>query len=424
MIRPSRSRGVNGMARKDDLIVGLDIGTTKICAIVAECGEKGANIIGIGTHPSRGLRKGVVVDIDATVDSIKRAVEEAELMADCEISSVYAGIAGGHIEGFNSHGIVAVKDREVSKNDVRRVIDAAKAVAIPMDREVIHVIPQEFIIDDQDGIREPLGMSGVRLEAKIHIVTAAVTSAQNIVKCANQAGLNVVDIVLEPLASAEAVLAGDERDLGVCLIDIGGGTTDLAVFADGSIKHTSVMGLGGYHITNDIAVGLRTPFEEAERIKKRFGVASARYLGSDDVITVPSVGGRRPREVSRKILCEIIEPRVDEVLSLARQELVKAGLDDRIPSGVVLTGGCAALSGITELAEEIFESPVRSGTPTRVGGLQDVVRSPIYATGVGLVLYGISQRCGSATSRFRIRDDSIFRRVRQRMRDWFYGELD
>ncbi len=412
------------MARKDDLIVGLDIGTTKICAIVAERAENGADVVGIGTHPSKGLRKGVVVDIDATVDSIKQAVEEAELMADCEISSVYAGIAGGHIEGFNSHGIVAVKDREVGSNDVRRVIDAAKAVAIPMDREVIHVIPQEFIIDDQDGIREPLGMSGVRLEAKIHIVTAAVTSAQNIVKCANKAGLNVVDIVLEPLASAEAVLAGDERDLGVCLIDIGGGTTDLAVFADGSIKHTSVLGLGGYHITNDIAVGLRTPFEEAERIKKRFGVASARYLGNDDVITVPSVGGRRPREVSRKILCEVIEPRIDEVLSLARQELVKAGLDDRIPSGVVLTGGCSALNGIAELAEEIFESPVRSGTPTRVGGLQDVVRSPMYATGVGLVLYGFSQSSSRGTSRFRIRDDSIFRRVRQRMRDWFYGEFE
>jgi cell division protein FtsA len=412
------------MARKDDLIVGLDIGTTKICAIVAERAENGADVVGIGTHPSKGLRKGVVVDIDATVDSIKQAVEEAELMADCEISSVYAGIAGGHIEGFNSHGIVAVKDREVGSNDVRRVIDAAKAVAIPMDREVIHVIPQEFIIDDQDGIREPLGMSGVRLEAKIHIVTAAVTSAQNIVKCANKAGLNVVDIVLEPLASAEAVLAGDERDLGVCLIDIGGGTTDLAVFADGSIKHTSVLGLGGYHITNDIAVGLRTPFEEAERIKKRFGVASARYLGNDDVITVPSVGGRRPREVSRKILCEVIEPRIDEVLSLARQELVKAGLDDRIPSGVVLTGGCSALNGIAELAEEIFESPVRSGTPTRVGGLQDVVRSPMYATGVGLVLYGFSQSSSRGTSRFRIRDDSIFRRVKQRMRDWFYGEFE
>ncbi len=412
------------MSRKDELIVGLDIGTTKICAIVAERTEHGADVIGIGTHPSRGLRKGVVVDIDATVESIKRAVEEAELMADCEITSVYAGIAGGHINGFNSHGIVAVKDREVGENDVRRVIDAAKAVAIPMDREVIHVIPQEYVIDDQDGIREPLGMSGVRLEAKIHIVTAAVTSAQNIVKCANKAGLNVVDIVLEPLASAEAVLADDERDLGVCLIDIGGGTTDIAVFADGSIKNTSVLGLGGYHVTNDIAVGLRTPFDEAERIKKRFGSASARFLGSDDVITVPSVGGRRPREVSRKILCEIIEPRVDEVLSLARQELVKAGLDERIPSGVVLTGGCSALDGIGELTEEIFEAPVRRGLPTRVGGLQDVVHGPMYATGVGLVLYGASQGRGRPNSRFRIRDDSIFRRVKQRMRDWFYGDLD
>jgi cell division protein FtsA len=412
------------MGRKEELIVGLDIGTTKICAVVAEPTEGGVDVIGIGTHPSRGLRKGVVVDIDATVDSIKHAVEEAELMADCEITSVYAGIAGGHIEGFNSHGIVAVKDREVSEYDVRRVIDAAKAVAIPMDREVIHVIPQEYIIDDQDGIREPLGMSGVRLEAKIHIVTAAVTSAQNIVKCANKAGLNVVDIVLEPLASAEAVLADDERDLGVCLIDIGGGTTDIAVFADGAIKHTCVLGLGGYHVTNDIAVGLRTPFEEAERIKKRFGAASARLLGSDDVITVPSVGGRRPREVSRKILCEIIEPRIDEILTLSRQEIVKAGLEDKIPSGLVLTGGCAALAGIGDLAEEIFEAPVRIGQPWRVGGLQDVVKSPMYATGVGLVLYGQAQAQGRGVSRFRIRDESIFRRVRQRMRDWFYGEFD
>ena len=412
------------MARKDDPIVGLDIGTTKICAVVADCTESGVDIIGIGTHPSRGLRKGVVVDIDATVNSIKSAVEEAELMADCEITSVYAGIAGGHIRGFNSHGIVAVKDREVSENDVRRVIDAAKAVAIPMDREVIHVLPQEFIIDDQDGIHEPLGMSGVRLEAKIHIVTAAVTSAQNIVKCANKAGLNVVDIVLEPLASSEAVLASDERDLGVCLIDIGGGTTDIAVFAEGSIKQTSVLGLGGSHVTNDIAIGLRTPFDEAERIKKKFGLAAARFLGSDDVINVPSVGGRRPREISRKILCEIIEARVDEILSLAQQELVKAGLQDRIPSGVVLTGGCSALEGLSELAEEIFEAPVRRGTPSHIGGLQDVVRSPMYATGVGLVLYGNHQTNSRTHSRFRIRDESIFRRVKQRMREWFYGELE
>jgi cell division protein FtsA len=406
------------MSKREDLIVGLDIGTTKVCVIVAAPSGDSIDIIGIGTHPSRGLRKGVVVDIDATVHSIKQAVEEAELMADCEISSVYAGIAGSHIRAFNSHGVVAVKDREVAPGDVKRVIDAAKAVSIPMDREVIHVIPQEFIIDDQDGIREPLGMSGVRLEAKIHIVTAAVTSAQNIVKCANKAGLNVMDIVLEPLASAEACLAEDERDLGVCLIDIGGGTTDVAVYSEGSIKHTSVLGLGGAHVSNDIAVGLRTPFDEAERVKKKFGVAAARFLGSDDVISVPSVGGRRPREVSRKLLCEIIEPRVDEILSLARQSLVKEGLEDKIPSGVVLTGGCSALEGVPDLAEEIFETPVRIGIPCRVGGLQDVVRGPMYATGVGLVLFGASQ--DRENTRFRIRDESIFGRVKQRMRDWFF----
>jgi cell division protein FtsA len=410
------------MARKDDLIVGLDIGTTKICAIVAERTENGVDIIGTGTHISKGLRKGVVIDIDATVQSIKMAVEEAEMMADCEIASVYVGIAGGHIRGFNSHGVVALKDHEVRQSDIRRVIDAAKAVAIPMDREVIHVIPQEFVIDDQDGIREPLGMSGVRLESKIHIVTAAVTSAQNIVKSCNKAGLNVIDIVLEPLASAQAVLADDERSLGVCMIDIGGGTTDIAVFADGSIKNTSVLGLGGYHLTNDIAVGLRTPFDEAERIKKTFGVASARYLASDDVLTVPSVGGRRPREVSRKILCEIIEPRAEEILSLARQEIVRSGLADRIPSGLVLTGGASALAGIGELAEEIFEAPVRLGSPINVGGLLDIVNNPMYATGVGLVNYGFSQE-SSRFRGFRIRDESIFGRVKQRMRDWFYTEF-
>ena len=407
------------MAGKDDLIVGLDIGTTKVCAVVAERTDTGMDVVGIGTHPSRGLRKGVVVDIDATVQSIKHAIEEAELMADCEITSVYAGIAGGHIRGMNSTGVVAVKDQEVREGDLNRVIDAAKAVAIPMDREVLHVIPQEYIIDDQDGIREPLGMCGVRLEAKIHIVTAAVTSAQNIVKCANKAGLNVIDIVLEPLASAEAVLADDERDLGVCLIDIGGGTTDIAVFADGSIKHTSVLGLGGYHISNDIAVGLRTPFDEAERIKKKFGVASARYLGSDDVISVPSVGGRKPRDVSRKILCEIIEPRAEEILSLARQEVVKAGLDGCIPSGVVLTGGASSLDGMVELAEEIFEAPVRRGTPMHVGGLQDVVRSPMYATGVGLVAFGLTR--DTAKSGFPIRGGSKFKPVLKRMRSWFHG---
>ncbi len=412
------------MARKDDLLVGLDIGTTKICAVVAERTENGVDIVGIGTHKSVGLRKGVVIDIDATVHSIKMAIEEAEMMADCEISSVYAGIAGGHIRALNSHGVVAVKDREVRKSDIKRVIDAAKAVAIPMDREVIHVIPQEFIIDEQDGIREPLGMSGVRLEAKIHIVTAAVTSAQNIVKCCNKAGLNVIDIVLEPLASAQAVLAADERDLGVCMIDIGGGTTDIAVFEHGSIKNTAVLGLGGYHLTNDIAVGLRTPFDEAERIKKKFGVASSRFLGSDDVLTVPSVGGRLPREVSRKILCEIIEPRAEEILSLARQEILRAGLVDRIPSGVVLTGGASALAGISELAEEVFEAPVRNGIPANVGGLRTVVMDPMYSTGVGLVLFGFSQQRSSQSRGFRIRDDSIFGRVKRRMRDWFYTDFN
>lgn len=412
------------MSKREELIVGLDIGTTKICVIVAQRTENGVDVVGIGTHPSRGLRKGVVVDIDATVNSIKMAVEEAELMADYEISSVYAGIAGGHIDGFNSHGVVAVKDREVSDGDIRRVIDAAKAVAIPMDREVIHVIAQEFIIDEQDGIREPLGMSGVRLEAKIHIVTAAVTSAQNIVKCANKAGLNVMDIVLEPLASAEACLAEDERDLGVCLIDIGGGTTDIAVFEDGSIKHTSVLGVGGFHISNDIAVGLRTPFDEAERIKKKFGVAAARFLPGDDILSVPSVGGRRPRQMSRKMLCEIIEPRVDEILTLARQELAKEGLEGRYPSGIVLTGGASSLEGIGELAEEVFEAPVRLGIPTHVGGLQDVVRGPMYSTGVGLALIGAAEDLGRPQSRFRIRDESIFGRVRQRMRDWFFTDSE
>lgn len=412
------------MSRSEDLIVGLDIGTTKICAVVGVRSEKGVDIIGIGMHPSRGLRKGVVVDIDATVESIKAAVEEAELMADCEISSVYVGIAGGHIRGFNSHGVVAVKDGEVSESDVKRVIDAAKAVAIPMDREVIHVLPQEFIIDDQDGIREPLGMSGIRLEGKIHIVTAAVTSAQNLVKCANRAGLNVIDIVLEPLASAEAVLTRDERNLGVCLIDIGGGTTDIAVFGDGSIKHTSVLSIGGYHITNDIAIGLRTPFDEAERIKKKYGVAAARFLPTDDYIAVPSVGGRQPHEISRKFLCEIIEPRLEEILSLARRELVSAGLQGKIPSGVAITGGSAELEGITELAEEVFEAPVRCGVPSNIGGLQDVVRSPMYATGVGLVLFGFHQNQNRGQKHFRIRDESIFGRVKQRMRDWFYGEFE
>lgn len=405
------------MGKGDNLVVGLDIGTTKVCAIVGETFEDGLSIIGIGSNPSRGLRKGVVVNIESTVESIRRAVEEAELMANCEISSVYAGIAGGHIKSFNSHGMVAVKDREITEYDVRRVIDAAQAVAIPMDREVIHSLPQEFIIDDQDGIREPIGMSGVRLEARVHIVTGAVTSAQNIVKCANRAGLNVADIVLEPLASSVAVLSEDEKELGVALIDIGGGTTDLALFCDGSMKHSYVLALGGDHITSDIAVGLRTPASEAERIKKNFGSAFSRSCAAEEQIHVPSVGGRQPRELSRKILADIIEPRMEEIFSLVRREIVRAGLERCIPAGIVLTGGTSLLEGVPDLAEEVFELPSRQGIPENVGGLQEIVGNPMYATGVGLVLYGKHER---STNRFRIRDQkNLFGKVKLRMEEWF-----
>jgi cell division protein FtsA len=409
------------MSRNEELIVGLDIGTTKICAVVAEASGESIDLVGIGSHPSRGLRKGVVIDIEATVDSIRKAVDEAELMAGCEINSVFAGIAGGHIEAKNEIGMVAIKDREVRPNDVRRVIEQAQAIAIPADREVIHVIPQEYEIDGQDGIKHPVGMSGVRLVAHVHIVTAAVTSAQNIVKCCNRAGLNVIDIVLEPLASSEAVLAPDESELGVALIDMGGGTTDLAVFQDGSIKHSAVLSLGGYHLTNDAAVGLRTPFDQAERVKRRYGCAAPRFLASDAILVVPSLGGRAPREISRKQLAEFLEPRAEEILSLVRAELERAAFLDRIPSGVVLTGGSAALEGLPELAEEIFHLPVRRGTPRGIGGLADRVQGPEFATGVGLALWG-SKR--AERPRFRIYDGSAFRKVRARMREWFAGELE
>ncbi len=408
------------MGRHDELIVGLDIGTTKICAVVAEATAENVDIIGIGSHPSRGLRKGVVVDIDATVDSIRKAVDEAELMAGCEINAVYAGIAGGHIDARNEIGMVAIKDREVKQSDVKRVIDQAQAIAIPADREVIHVIPQEYEIDGQDGIKHPVGMSGVRLISRVHIVTAAVTSAQNVIKCCNKAGLNVIDIVLEPLASSKAVLAPDETELGVALIDLGGGTTDLAVFQSGSIKHSAVLSLGGYHLTNDAAVGLRTPFDQAERLKRRFGCAAARYMPREELLVVPGVGGRPPREVSRKTLAEFLEPRVEEILTLVHEQLGRAGYLGRIPSGIVCTGGSSALEGLPELAEEIFELPVRRGIPRGIGGLADRVRGPEFATGVGLAMWGSKRR---ARPRFRIYDGSSFRKVRARMRDWLYGEL-
>jgi cell division protein FtsA len=404
--------------RRENLIVGLDIGTTKICAIVGNVTEDGVDIVGIGTSPSRGLRKGVVINIETTVASIKKAIEEAELMAGCEIKSVYAGIAGGHIRGFNSQGVIAIKNREVSPDDVRRVIDAAKAIAIPMDREVIHILPQEFIIDDQDGIREPLGMSGVRLEARVHIVTGAVASAQNIIKSCNRAGLDVADIVLEQLASSEAVISPEEKEIGVALVDIGGGTTDIAIFVDGAIKHTSVLSLGGNHLTNDIAVGLRTPMAEAERIKQKYGCCCTSLVGKEETIEVPSVGGRKPRVLSRQLLAEILEPRVEEIYTLVNREIVKSGFEDQIASGVVITGGTSILEGMPELAEQIFNLPVRRGLPREIGGLIDVVNSPVYATGVGLVVYG-SKNQGIREFPTVQSDDNAFRRVTRRMKEWF-----
>jgi cell division protein FtsA len=401
--------------KSGELIVGLDIGTTKICAIVGELTDSGIDIIGIGTHPSKGLRKGVVVNIEATVASIRRSIEEAELMAGCEIAHVYTGIAGGHIKGFNSQGIVAVKDKEVREADIARVIDAAKAVAIPLDREVIHVLPQEYIIDDQGGIKEPLGMSGVRLEAKVHIVTGAVSSAQNIVKCANRTGLNVSDIVLQPLASAEAVLSDDEKELGVCLVDIGGGTTDIVVFSGGSIVHTAVIALGGNNLTSDIAIGLRTPAHEAERLKQKHGCALASMVAKDETIEVPSVGGRHPRVLGRQILCEILEPRVEEIFQLVQREVQKCGYEDLLASGVVITGGSTLLAGMPELAEEVLALPVRRGMPRGIGGLVDVVKSPMYATGVGLVIYGAKHQDRRI---FRIREENVYRKVKGRMREW------
>lgn len=405
--------------KKDNLIVGLDIGTTKICCIVGNQTDEGLEVVGIGTSPSKGLRKGVVINIESTVDAIQKAIREAELMAGCEIKSVFAGIAGGHIKGLNSQGVIAIKNREVTPDDLQRVIDAAKAIAIPMDREVLHILPQEFIIDDQDGIREPLGMSGVRLEAKVHIVTGAVASAQNIIKCCNRAGVDVADIVLEQLASSEAVLSPDEKELGVALVDLGGGTSDIAIFSEGAIKHTSVLSIGGDHLTNDIAVGLRTPMAEAEKIKQAYGCCLTSMVGKDETIEVPSVGGREPRVLSRQLLAEILEPRVEEVFSLVNREIIKSGYEELIASGVVITGGSAILPGMPELAEQVFNLPVRRGNPRDIGGLIDVVNSPIYATGVGLVKYG-SQNTQSQN--FRIGEANVFERVARRMKDWF-GEF-
>ncbi len=408
------------MQTQENIIVGLDIGTTKICAIVGEKNGSDISIIGVGTHPSVGLRKGVVVNIDSTVESIKKAVEEAELMAGVEISSVYTGIAGGHITGFNSHGIIAIKGGEINESDVDRVIEAARAVAIPMDREVIHVLPQEFIVDGQTGIQNPIGMAGVRLEAKIHIVTGAVTSAHNIVKCANQAGLDVCDIVLESLASCEAVLSNEEKELGTALIDIGGGTTDLAIFAGNNIRHTWVLALGGENLTKDIAVGLRSPVADAEDIKVNSGTCLLTKESAKEVIQVPGMGGKSPRKLSKQILCEILEPRVEEMFELVRREILKAGMESVITSGVVVTGGTSQLNGLTEVAESVFNLPTRLGKPMGITGLVDVVNNPRFATGVGLVLHGAKNE---NEQKFRIRDGNIFNRVMGRMKKWFSDVL-
>ena len=403
------------MGKKHTIVVGLDIGTSKVCAVVGEMTDQGVEIIGIGSHACQGLRKGVVVNIESTVNSIKKAVEEAELMAGCEIHTVLTGLSGNHVKGFNSHGIVAVKHKEVCQRDLERVMDAAKAVALPTDREVLQVLPQDYIIDDQDGIKEPLGMSGVRLEAKVHIVTSALTSAQNIVKCCNRAGLSVAEIVLMPLASAEAVLKVEERELGVALVDIGSGTADIAVFHDGAVRHSAVLGIGGNHLTNDIAAGLRTPTADAERIKRRYGFAKASMATGTERVEVPSVAGKAAGSVSRQILCEIIEPRMEEIFLLVQREIAKSGHESSLASGIVMTGGAMLLPGAVEMAEQLLGLPVRLGTPTHVAGLVDVISTPVYAAGVGLVLYGMKRQDRVF---LRFRDDKILAKVKHRMSDW------
>lgn len=382
------------MAKKSDrnLIVGLDIGTSKVACIVGEINPEGdIEVVGIGTHPSRGLKKGVVVNLETTVQSIQRALDEAELMASCRINTVYAGIAGSHILSMNSHGIVAIKDKEVTQGDIDRVIDSARAVAIPADQKILHILPQEYVIDRQEGIKEPVGMSGIRLEARVHIVTGAVSAAQNIVKCIRRCGLEVEDIILEQLASSAAVLTDDEKELGVCLVDIGGGTTDIAVFTDGAIRHTSVIPIAGDQVTNDIAVALRTPTQFAEEIKIKHACALTQLASLDDLIEVPSLGERPIRQISRLNLAEIVEPRYEELLLLVQAELRRSGFEDLIAAGIVLSGGSSRVEGLVDLAEEIFHVPVRIGIPQAITGLKEVIRNPAYATGAGLLLFGRQQ---------------------------------
>jgi len=413
------------MAKRDDekLIVGLDIGTSKVLAIVGEITTSGEiEIIGVGHHPSRGMKKGVVVNIESTVQSIQRAVEEAELMAGCQIHSVYTGIAGSHIRSTNSHGNVAIRDKEVSEFDVQRVIESASAMAIPADQKVLHVLPQEYIIDGQEGIREPIGMSGVRLESRVHIVTGAVSAVQNIVKCVRRCGLEVDDIILEQLASSTSVLTEDEKELGVCLVDIGGGTTDISVYTEGAIRHTAVIPIAGDQVTNDIAVALRTPTPNAEDIKKKFGCALTQLAAREETIEVPSVGDRPPRKLTRQTLAEVVEPRIEELYGLVQAELRRSGFEDVIGSGIVITGGSAKMEGMIDLAEEVFHMPVRLGIPQYVGGLKGVIQNPIFATGVGLVLHGAKFRNGGAYSRV-VHDAKGVKGVVGRMKSWFQGNF-
>ena len=405
----------------ENMIVGLDIGTSKVVAIVGKRKMDGTiEVVGIGSHPSRGLKRGVVVNIETTVQAIQRAVEEAELMAGCRIHSVYAGIAGSHIKSLNSHGIVAIRDREVTQADIDRVIDAAQAVAIPADQKILHILPQEFVIDSQEGIKEPMGMSGVRLEAKVHLVTCAVNAAQNIEKCVKRCGLEVDDIILEQLASSHAILTEDEKELGVCVVDIGGGTTDIAVFTGGAIRHTAVIPIAGDQVTNDIAMALRTPTQNAEEIKIKYACALTQLAGADETSKVPSVGDRAPRDLSRQALAEVVEPRYEELFTLVQSELRRSGFEDLIPAGIVITGGSSTMEGVVELAEEIFHMPVRLACPQAVSGMTEVVNNPIYATGVGLLIHGFRQMDLGRAPVLKGEDaPSLF----ERMKAWFTGHF-
>jgi cell division protein FtsA len=412
-----KTMALSGRKESKNLIVGLDIGTSKIAAIVAEMKpEGGFEVIGMGSSPSRGLKKGVVVNIESTVNAIQRALEEAELMADCKIRDVWTGIAGSHIRSFNSHGMVAIKDREVAQSDVDRVVETAKAIPIPTDQQILHVLNQEFVIDGQEDVREPLGMSGVRLEVKVHIVTGAVSAAQNIMKCVRRCGLEVNDLILQPLASAMAVLSEDEKDLGVCLVDIGGGTSDIAVFTQGAIRHTAVIPIAGDQITNDIAMALRTPTKEAEEIKRRYGCALRELADQQEMVEVPGVGERGSKKMSRQTLAEVIEPRVEELYSLVQAELRRSGFEELLSSGIVITGGSAAMQGMVELGEEVFHMPVRLGLPSYAGGLSEVIRNPRYSTGVGLLMAGLSQHQRQQIEKMQ---SGSFKQIVGRMKKWF-----